>query len=59
MNRSIYILALFIGFLGNSQYGIDPDLKAFPLAFGGGAETTGGRGKVLCIVNTLNWKLIL
>ncbi|WP_282123432.1 Ig-like domain-containing protein [Algibacter mikhailovii] len=30
-------------------------LKAFPNAYGGGAESIGGRGKVLCIVNTLNF----
>jgi hypothetical protein len=31
---------------------IDP--KAFPTAFGGGSNASGGRGKVLCIVNTLD-----
>ncbi|WP_189359024.1 Ig-like domain-containing protein [Algibacter mikhailovii] len=30
-------------------------LKAFPNAYGGGAESIGGRGKVLCIVNTLDY----
>lgn len=32
----------------------DEKLKAFPSAYGAGSETTGGRGGVLVIVNTLN-----
>ena len=30
------------------------ELKAFPAAYGGGSNATGGRGKVLCIINTLD-----
>nr|WP_321413140.1 hypothetical protein [uncultured Allomuricauda sp.] len=42
-----------------TQYGNDPDkamgaLKAFPTAYGPGSMATGGRGKVLAIVNTLD-----
>ncbi|MGN7514126.1 MAG: Ig-like domain-containing protein [Allomuricauda sp.] len=33
----------------------DGILKAFPTAYGPGSQATGGRGKVLCIVNTLDW----
>jgi len=34
---------------------VEPEkLKAFPSAYGSGSETTGGRGGVLVIVNTLN-----
>ncbi|TDS13438.1 hypothetical protein DFQ03_2729 [Maribacter caenipelagi] len=29
-------------------------VKAFPSAYGGGSNSTGGRGKVLAIINTLN-----
>ncbi|WP_419211087.1 Ig-like domain-containing protein [Maribacter sp. X9] len=32
----------------------DGPVKAFPTAFGGGSEATGGRGKVLAIINTLD-----
>ncbi len=31
-------------------------LKAFPNAFGGGSKASGGRGKALAIINTLNWE---
>ena len=33
----------------------EPVLKAFPAAYGGGAEATGGRGGVLVIIDTLDY----
>ncbi|WP_298499323.1 Ig-like domain-containing protein [uncultured Algibacter sp.] len=34
---------------------ISTELKAFPTAFGAGANSTGGRGGKVCHVNTLEW----
>jgi len=48
------IILFFFSILTHGQNGVNTPLKAFPDAFGGGANSTGGRGKSLAIVNTLN-----
>ncbi len=53
MNGKLISL-LLIPFFAFAQNGINTPLKAFPDAYGGGAEATGGRGGVLAIINTLD-----
>ena len=58
MNKILHILLLF-PIITFAQYGDNSPVKAFPDAYGAGAESVGGRNNALCIVNTLTWDTAL
>lgn len=45
--RIVFLILILLPFLSNGQ-------KAFPSAYGGGSNATGGRNGILIVVNTLN-----